>query len=149
MAAIARTERRLGTWEQFLRAHASITRRLDADLVAAHGLTLSEYDVLLQLARAPDGQLRPTELAEQVLLTRSGITRLLARLERQKLIERRPCPEDGRVTYAAITAKGSAQFEAARHTHLDGISRMFSDRITGDEAEQLATVLGRLADAGS
>lgn len=146
--AIALSKRRLETWEQFLRAHAAITRCLDADLVAEHGLTLSEYDVLIQLSRAPDGQLRPTELAASVLLTRSGITRLLTRLEAQELVERCPCPEDGRVTYAAITAKGTAKFDAARKTHLEGVSRLFADRVNTEEADQLATVLSRLASTG-
>lgn len=101
--------------------------------------------MLFKLARSPDGQLRPTELAETVLLTRSGITRLLTRLEAQNLVERCPCPADGRVTYAAITAEGSAKMEVARKTHLEGVSRLFSDRIDPREAEQLAAVLGRLA----
>ena len=142
---MAISRRRLEPWEHFLRAHASITRRLDADLVAEHGLTLSEYDVLVQLARAPDGQLRPTQLADKVLLTRSGITRLLGRLEGKKLVERHPCAEDGRVTYAAITAAGRAKRDKARETHLRGVAALFVDRIDADEARSLAGVFRRLA----
>jgi len=136
----------LETWEQFLRAHSAITRRLDADLVAEHGISLSDYDVLLQLARAPDGQLRPTELSERVLLTRSGITRLLNRLEKQALVDRHPCPQDGRVTYAAITPAGEAKLREARPTHLQGIRQRFSDRVDRQEADQLASVFARLAN---
>ena len=141
------TKRHLETWEQFLRAHATITRCLDAELIAEHGITLSDYDVLFHLVRAPDGRLRPTELSDQVLLTRSGVTRLLARLEKQKLVAREPCPEDGRVTYAAITTQGEARLTAARRTHLQGVRKLFADRIDAAEADQLASVLGRLLEA--
>ncbi|MGI9658054.1 MAG: MarR family winged helix-turn-helix transcriptional regulator [Gaiellaceae bacterium] len=142
------SEQSLATWEKFLRAHSAITRRLDADLAAAHGISLSDYDVLLQLARAPDGQLRPTELAERVLLTRSGITRLLTRLEKRDLVDRCPCPNDGRVTFAAISEAGRAKLREARPTHLRGIRELFSDRVEGGEADQLAVVLERLAGPG-
>ena len=145
---MADSRQRFETWEGFLRAHASITKQLDAELVAEHELTLSEYDVLYQISRCPDGQLRPTEIAEEVLLTRSGITRLLARLERQGLVERCPCTEDGRVTYASITDAGRTKVHDAARTHRRGISELFAERITEQEARKLAGVFGRLVTPG-
>lgn len=139
------TERRLETWERFLRAHATIARSLDGDLVREHGMTLSDYDVLVQLARSADGCLRPSELAERVLLTRSGITRVLARLEKDELVARRSCPDDGRVTYATITPEGREKLRSARRTHLRGIRERFSDRLDEGEVEALAAVFERLA----
>nr|MCW2728789.1 transcriptional regulator, MarR family [Aeromicrobium sp.] len=86
------TETELGAWRSFLRAHAQITRKLEADLVAEHELPLPSYDVLLQLAESPGRRLRMTELADRVLLSRSGLTRLVDRLEREGLVERAACP---------------------------------------------------------
>ena len=95
-------------WRAFLGAHAALTRRLDADLAARHGLTLSDYDVLLQLAWA-GGRLRPSELADRVLLTRAGVTRLLAGLEEAGHIRRERCEDDRRVSYAVLTPAGRTQ----------------------------------------
>src|SRR5687767_3327298 len=93
----------LTAWRTFLRAHAQVTRRLEADLVAEHDLSLPTYDVLVQLSEAPDRRLRMTELAERVLLSRSGLTRLVDRLEREGLVHRQACPSDARGTHAVLT----------------------------------------------
>ena len=134
----------LETWVQWLRTHAAITRQLNADLVAAHGLTINDYEVLLYLAKAPDGALKPVELAARILLTPSGITRLLAGLERAGYVQRTACREDGRVSYAKLTPTGRRKLEQASRTHLAGIDAQFLGRFSDDELETLSTLLARL-----
>ena len=97
----------LGAWRGFLRTHAALSRELDAELTAAHGLPLSAYEVLLFLADSPDGQMRMSDLADSVLLSRSGLTRLVDRLERDGLVQRRACPGDARGMNAVITDPGA------------------------------------------
>ena len=127
-----------------LRAHASVTRRFNADLVADHGLTLNAYEVLLRLARAPDRRMRRVDLSEEVLLTPSGITRLLAGLERSGYVERASCESDARVTYAQLTDAGLAKLREARMTHRAGIHDVFVDRFSVEELETLRDLLQRL-----
>ena len=127
-----------------LRAHAATTRRFNAELVADHGLTLSDYEVLLRLARAPDQRLRRVDLAQQVLLTPSGITRLLAGLERHGCVERASCESDARVTYAQLTDDGLAKLNAASKTHVDSIRRLFGEHFSAGELESLGDLLRRL-----
>jgi DNA-binding MarR family transcriptional regulator len=134
-------------WVSFLRAHAAVTRALNAELVAGHGLTLNDYEVLLRLAHAPDRRLRRVDLAARVYLTASGITRLLEGLERSGLVRKARCASDGRVVYAELTSKGYEKLRAASGTHLDGIDRVFAGRFTGEERDTLAELLGRLAAA--
>ena len=131
-------------WVRFLRAHAAVTRQLSARLEAAHGLTLSDFDVLLQLYNAPERSLRRVDIARAVLLTASGITRLLDGLERAGWVEKRACESDARVSYAALTDQGLAKFEAARTTHRADIEELFGSRFTKAERGQLAELLGRL-----
>ena len=90
----------------FIRAHASVVRGLDRELVADHGLTINDYEVLLRLARAPDRMMRRVDLAQQVLLTPSGITRLLDGLQRCGYVEKAACDSDARVVYAKLTDAG-------------------------------------------
>jgi DNA-binding MarR family transcriptional regulator len=130
-------------WVRFLRAHAAVTRQLSARLEAAHGLTLSDFDVLVQLYNAPERSLRRVDIARAVLLTASGITRLLDGLERSGWVEKRSCDSDARVSYAVLTDKGVKKFEAARETHLADIEELFASRFTAAEREQLAELLGR------
>jgi len=127
-----------------LRAHASTTRAFNAELVAEHGLTLSDYEVLLRLARAPERRMRRVDLAAQVLLTPSGITRLLAGLEQSGFVERVACESDARVTYAQLTEDGRAKLRAASKTHLEGIRSVFAERLTPSELEALRDLLQRL-----
>jgi DNA-binding MarR family transcriptional regulator len=127
-----------------LRAHAATTRRFNAELVAEHGLTLSDYEVLLRLSWAPDQRLRRVDLAQQVLLTPSGITRLLAGLERHGFVERASCESDARVTYAQLTEDGVAKLRAASKTHVNGIRSLFGEHFSGEELESLSDLLGRL-----
>src|SRR5919201_2044255 len=112
-------------WVRLLRAQASIVRHFNSDLVHAHGLTLNDYEVLLHLAREPERQLRRVDLAERVLLTPSGITRLLDGLERAGYVTRAQCAGDARVTYAQLTDEGEAKLRAAAKTHVAGIRGLF------------------------
>ena len=134
----------LGPWIPFLRAHAALTRELSARLEAAHGLTLSDFDVLVQLYHAPERSLRRVDIARAVLLTASGITRLLDGLERAGWVEKRACATDARVSYAVLTAGGLRKFEEAQTSHLADIEELFGSRFSDEERDQLAELLGRL-----
>jgi DNA-binding MarR family transcriptional regulator len=137
-------EPKIQGWISFLRAHAAVTRECSTRLEAAHGLTLSDYDVLAQLYLAPEHALRRVDLARQVLLTASGITRLLDGLERAGWVEKRRCDSDARVTYAVLTKAGLAKFEEARATHLADVEELFGSRFSDAERATLAELLGRL-----
>jgi DNA-binding MarR family transcriptional regulator len=132
-------------WVRLLRAHAALTRQLSADLVAQHGLTINDYEVLLHLSRAPERALRRVDLAQRVLLTPSGITRLLDGLECQGLVGRAECPTDRRVTYATLTDAGEARLREAQATHLAGVDELLTSRFGADELGTLAELLGRLS----
>jgi DNA-binding MarR family transcriptional regulator len=132
----------------FLRAHAAVVRQLSSELEAEHGLTINDYEVLLRLAHAPDRLMRRVDLAEQVLLTPSGITRLLEGLERVGLVDRATCPTDARVKYAHLTDAGYAKLRAAAKTHVAGIERLFLDRFDEGERDLLREFLRRLGDGG-
>ena len=147
MSGIA-TEQRLEAWVAFLRAHAAITRELSAQLQREHGLTLNDYEVLLHLSKADDG-MRRVDLAERVLLTASGITRLLEGLENAGFVAKRTCATDARVSYAVLTDEGRERFRAAAETHLRGIDEQFLARYSGSELTALAELLGRLPVTGS
>jgi DNA-binding MarR family transcriptional regulator len=133
-------------WLRLLRAHATLTRQMDANLQAAHDLTINDYEVLLALARAPDRRMRRVDLAGHVLLTQSGITRLLQGLERAALVERADCPTDGRVVYAQITDTGYERLREASRTHLDDIRSLFAARFSAEELETLDELLGRVLE---
>jgi DNA-binding MarR family transcriptional regulator len=149
MAATTAIEQgKLGAWVAFLRAHAAITRELSAELQREHDLTLNDYEVLLHLSRAPAGRLRRVDLAGSVLLTASGITRLLEGLERSGLVRKETCDHDARVSYAKLTAAGAARLREARVTHLRGVDRQFVGRYSDPELVTLADLLSRLPLAG-
>lgn len=137
----------LEAWRSFLHAQATIRRRLDAELAAAHDLTLSDYEVLLALARAPGRRLRMSDLADRVLLTRSGITRLVDGLTRAGLVRRTACPTDARVSYAQLTDAGDAKLLEAEAAYLEGVRTLFTERFSGEELEALASLLARLPGA--
>jgi DNA-binding MarR family transcriptional regulator len=142
----------LGAWRGFLRAHAGLTKKLDADLVREHGLPLTSYEVLLFLNDSPEGQMRMSELADGVLLSRSGLTRLVDRLERDGLLRRERCAEDARGWFAAITDEGRELFRHARRTHLDGVRELFLSHFSEAELHVLAEHWERVvpgASAGS
>ncbi|HWH28191.1 MAG TPA: MarR family transcriptional regulator [Mycobacteriales bacterium] len=151
MTSAAPARRRLSaaeleTWRTFLRAHAHVVRALEHNLVAAHDLPLAHYDVLVQLSEAPGRQLRMTELAERVLLSRSGLTRLVDRLEREALVRREACPSDARGTMAVLTEQGVARLREAWPTHLAGVVERVVGRFDEQELRTLGTLLARLVD---
>lgn len=133
---------------RLLRGHASATRELSAQLVEEHGLTINDYECLLHLSRADEGRMRRVDLAEQLILTASGVTRLLEGLERAGFVERASCASDRRVTYAVLTAAGRAKLQEASESHLAGVHSFFEERFTSKELVQLATLLERLPQAG-
>jgi DNA-binding MarR family transcriptional regulator len=130
-----------------LRGHAAATRTFSALLQRQHGLSLSEYEVLLRLFRAPEHQLKRVELVEQVLLTPSGITRLLARLEQAGYVEKANCASDARVTYAVLTREGMRKLRAATRSHTAEIESFLGAQYTEDELRTLGQLLARLPAA--
>ena len=137
----------LGAWRELLRVHSTLTRELDEELRRSHGLPLSSYDVLVNLEGAPDRQMRMSELADAVLLSRSGLTRLVERLERDGLLERADCPDDARGSLAVLTGDGLKRLAQARKTHLRGVRKRFLDHFADDELEQLAGFWQRVLSA--
>jgi DNA-binding MarR family transcriptional regulator len=138
----------LEAWVGFLRSHAAITRQLNVDLLNAHGLTLSDYEVLVYLARADDQMMRRVDLAESVVLTASGITRLLDGLERSGCVEKASCKSDARVSYAKLTETGAKKLHEASATHRAGIQELFTSRYSPDEIATLAELISRLPKTG-
>ena len=137
-------ERELRAWRGMLRAHAMLTKALDTDLEAAHGLPLSSYEVLLLLHDADGRRMRMSDLAAMVILSRSGLTRLVDRLEREGLIERQSCPSDARGSFATLTSAGERKLQGARATHLAGVRSLFLDHFTPEEQEMLGAAWERL-----
>jgi DNA-binding MarR family transcriptional regulator len=139
----------LGAWRGFLRVHAALVRELDRELIAAHGLPLRAYEVLLYLESAPEGRLRMSELAGSVLLSQSGLTRLVDRLEQDALVERRPCEDDRRGFWAEITPVGSSALRDARRTHLAGVRDRFISRFDPGELRELGEFWERIVPGSS
>ncbi|MGH2836103.1 MAG: MarR family winged helix-turn-helix transcriptional regulator [Solirubrobacteraceae bacterium] len=137
----------LEAWRSYLQSHAGIVRELDADLIAQHGLTVRDYEVLLYLAQSEDRRLPMSALSERTMLTRSGITRLIDGLVGQGMIERVSCDSDARVSYARLTDPGYIKLRDAGCTHVKGIERLFLANFTTPELEQLASLLSRLPGA--
>ncbi len=135
-------------WANFLRAHSAVTRELNADLAQTHGLTINDYEVLLHLAQAEERGLRRVDLAERLVLTASGITRLLEGLERAGYVTKGSCSTDARVTYAVLTDGGLEKLREASETHFAGVREQFEDHFTEGELETLASLLARLTDGG-
>lgn len=132
------------TWIRFLATHSAITRELEARLMGAHGLTLSDYDVLVQLARARERKLRNIDLAKAVVLTRSGVTRLVDGLERDGLVRRSSCPSDKRGSFVEITDEGLARLREAAATQIEGVRELFLAKLGEEGRAQMDELLGRL-----
>jgi DNA-binding MarR family transcriptional regulator len=141
-------ETEIRTWIRFLATHSAITRELEARLMGSHGLTLSDYDVLVQLARAPERRLRNIDLAKAVVLTRSGVTRLVDGLEKDGLVARSSCPSDKRGTFVSLTDLGFHRLREATGTHVAGVRELFVERLGEDGREQMDALL-RSLPAGS
>jgi DNA-binding MarR family transcriptional regulator len=138
------TESEREVWRGFLRVHAALLKQLDAELESAHDLPLTSYEVLMALKCAPAGKLRMADLADQALLSRSGMTRLVDRLERQGLLERCSCTDDARGCYAVLTEAGRGLLDRARPTHLDGVRERFLAHLDADDIARLSALWERM-----
>jgi DNA-binding MarR family transcriptional regulator len=137
---------RLDTWRTFLHAHAQVRRQLERELQAEQSMGLAEYEVLLSLAYAEERRLRMSDLADWLGLSRSGVTRLVDRLERERLVGRGSCETDRRGAWAILTDGGLRRLRDASPTHLRGIGEHFLDRIPFGELELLRRTLSRVVD---
>lgn len=135
-------ERELRAFRGLLCTHATLVKALDAELIREHDLPLSSYEVLMWVSDAPDGRMRMHDIADRVMLSRSGLTRLVDRLVRDGLLRREACPDDARGAYAVITPEGRALREQAQATHHAGIRRLFLDHLSADDQDEI----GRLFD---
>jgi DNA-binding MarR family transcriptional regulator len=134
-------------WVALLRAHAATTRELSALLVAEHGLTINDFECLLRLSRAEGQRMRRVDLAGELLLTASGVTRLLDGLEAAGYVERASCASDRRVTYAVLTEAGAAKLREAADSHIAAVEKLFRERYSEDELAHLGRLLARLPGA--
>jgi DNA-binding MarR family transcriptional regulator len=147
--ALTDADERMQAWALLLQSHSVLTDVLNRELEEAGLVPLTWYEVLLQLYSAPDGRLPMRRLADSVLLSKSGITRLVDRMAAEGLLERRPCTEDRRVIYAAITDRGRTLFRKAGPVHRRGINRHFSAHITDAEARAVKSALSKVLDAAA
>ncbi len=131
-------------WTRLLRAHASTTRLLSVSLQGAHGLTINDYEALHLLSQAPGRRLRRVDLSRELMITPSGVTRLLEGLEGLGLVERAPCSDDLRITYAVLTDGGEATLRRASCGHVGSIRALLEDHLSVEEIDQLAILLGKL-----
>ena len=137
---------RLAPWRAFLLAHARVARRLDEELRAEHDISFAEYDALLTIARAPGRRIRMGQLAEEVLLSKSGVTRLIDRLVSDGLVERSACLADARGAEAVLTERGLTRLRAASSTHLRGIREHFLAILDGDDPQMIERVMSSVAN---
>jgi MarR family transcriptional regulator, 2-MHQ and catechol-resistance regulon repressor len=134
-------------FERLLGAHSTLTRELSAALVASHGLTINDYGCLLLLSRAGEQGMRRIDLANDLQLSPSGITRLLDRLEEQGYVGKGECKEDARVSYAILTDAGLAKIKEAWPQHVEAVEERVGAVLSEDEIETLTELLGRLSDS--
>jgi DNA-binding MarR family transcriptional regulator len=142
---MAQTDGAFQAWIALLRAHAHTTRLLSGQLDREHGLTIADYEALLHLASAEGRRLRRVDLVDRLLLTPSGVTRLLQGLEEAGLVEKGVCPEDARVTYAVLTDAGRRRLEEASSAHLAAVKGVFEGHYSAPELAELKDLLERLA----
>jgi DNA-binding MarR family transcriptional regulator len=137
-------DRELRAWRGLLRVHASLSKALDQRLEREHGLPLTSYEVLLYLAEAEGQKMRMCDLASSVILSRSGLTRLVDRLERDGLLERVACADDARGSYATLTPAGREKLAEARVSHLEGVRSLFLEHFSEAELESLGQLWERI-----
>jgi DNA-binding MarR family transcriptional regulator len=137
------SDQQFEAWKAFIRAQSAVLKVLSDELEAEQGIPLTFFDVLAQLSQA-GGRLRMSELADAVLLSRSGVTRVVDRMVRAGLVRRDECPEDRRSLYAALTPKGTRALEGALPVHVQGIAHHFGRHISDEEAKTLAAALNRM-----
>jgi DNA-binding MarR family transcriptional regulator len=148
LSEAARSEIGQRAWRGFQLAHAALAKRVDAELERRHGLPLTSYEVLHQLVACHGGRMRMCDLAEQSQLSRSGLTRLADRLEKEGLLERCSCEHDARGSYACLTELGRERFRAARSTHLAVVREQFLSRFSDGELGALVELWDRIAPCG-
>ena len=141
---VALSPAEIRAWKGLVKAHAALVKRLDQELEASHGLPLSHYEVLVSIDHSPSKKMRMCDLADSVHLSRSGLTRLVDRLEREGLLCRACCTADARGSYAVLTEEGARRLAEARPTHLANVRRDFVARFTPEELEMLAGMWNRL-----
>ena len=141
-------ELELGAWRGMLVAHAAMTRRLDAELRARHGISLSSYEALMLLGTCETGRMRVSELSRGALLSISGMSRMIDRLTREGLVRREACEDDGRGAEVALTPTVRGVLRAARASHLAGVRAEFLDRFDDDELARLAGMWERITPPG-
>jgi DNA-binding MarR family transcriptional regulator len=139
-----KTSAAIDAFVRLVRANAAVTRQLSAQLSADHGLNLSAYEALLRLARAPDSRLRRVDLANGLLLTAGGVTRLLDGLERDGFVAREECSSDRRVSYAVLTEAGRDKLRTASKSHVRQIQELLGGPFDEEELAQLVALLDRL-----
>ncbi|HET7311997.1 MAG TPA: MarR family transcriptional regulator [Mycobacteriales bacterium] len=137
-------EREMAAWHALIRSHARVVRRLEAELESEQGLTLQAYEVLAHLSESPERRLRMSDLAALVVLSPSGLTRLVDQLAADGLVERARCATDARVVYAALTEKGFERLQGAYPVHLRGVRRHLIDHLTPRQLAAIAEALGPL-----
>ncbi|HSL67321.1 MAG TPA: MarR family transcriptional regulator [Actinomycetota bacterium] len=135
------SETELRAWQALLHAHQKVTRALDAELRTEHGLSMADYDVLLRLARAPERTLRMTDLAERVMMSPSGLTRVVDRLVNAGLVRRDRVQGDARVMLAQLTDEGRQRLRSAARTHLRGIRQHFTGNLSEPQLRNVASAL--------
>jgi DNA-binding MarR family transcriptional regulator len=138
------TDVELAVWRGFFRVHSRLVRELDRELETKHGLPLTQFEVLTHLAKTPDGRMRMSELASTVLLSQSGVTRLVDRLERDGLVAREPCPDDRRGLHARITDEGRRRLTEALPTHFDDVRARFFAHLDDDDLRTLVGLWERV-----
>jgi DNA-binding MarR family transcriptional regulator len=136
---------RLSPWRAFLLAHARVSRRLDEELRLEHDLSIAEYDTLLALALAPERRMRMGPLAEHVILSKSGVTRLIDRLVCDGLVERSACLADARGAEAVLTDRGLARLRQASPTHLRGVNAHFLSILDEEDLEVIERTMTAVA----
>jgi DNA-binding MarR family transcriptional regulator len=140
-------DQRHDVWALFLKTYSALTDTLDAELTEAAGMPLTWFDVLVHLVDAPDGRMRMQDLSAAVLLSKSGVTRLVDRMERSGLITRGACPTDRRVVYAVLTPTGRAAFDAAAPIAFGSVQHHFARHLRREEAAALRSFLGRVLES--
>jgi DNA-binding MarR family transcriptional regulator len=145
-ATTPQTSAAIEAFVRLVRASAAVTRQLSAQLNVDHGLSINDYEALLRLARAPDSRMRRVDLANGLLLTAGGVTRLLDGLERDGFVAREECPNDRRVTYAVLTEAGRDKLREASESHTRQIRELLGGTYDEDELAQLIALLDRLPD---
>ena len=139
----------LDAFTRLMRAHNVLRRELDAEVLRPRGLTINDFEALMHISKADEQRLRRIDLVEKLMLTPSGVTRLLEGLQEAGLVENVHCESDARVTWAQLTPDGIELLDCVGVTHAERLRALFRDTLSEDEVEQLSELLGRLPGVGA